>query len=137
MSIRIVDENDREVDYIGAATMGFSTTNYPLAKGWLKVSHRKVDTARSTGYTVKHTHLAADHAPLLAGEVVPVDIEIIPNTARIAKGWRIRIDIQPYDGFGHGTRHAYDPTYHDGATNSLFTGPDHPSYVQLPIVPER
>ena len=40
-------------------------------------------------------------------------------------------------GFGHGTRHAYDPAYHDGATNTLFTGPDHPSWVQLPIVPAR
>ncbi len=137
VSIRIVDEHDREVDYIGAATMGFSTTNYPLAKGWLKASHRTVDAARSTAYTVKHTHRAADHAPLVPGAVVPVDIEIIPNTARIAKGWRIRVDIQPYDGFGHGTRHAYDPAYHDGATNSLFTGPGHPSWIQLPIVPDR
>jgi hypothetical protein len=48
-----------------------------LAKGWLKVSHRKKDEARSTKYTVKHTHLRADHAPLKNGEIVPV--EIIPR----------------------------------------------------------
>jgi predicted acyl esterase len=67
--------------------------------------------------------------------VVPVEIEIIPNTARIRKGHRIRVDIQPFDGFGHGTRHAYDPSYHDGARNLVYTGPEHLSYIQLPIVP--
>jgi len=136
MSLRIVDEQDRLVDYIGMATMGMSTKQYPLAKGWLKVSHRKIDASRTTEYTVKHTHLKADYAPLKDGEMVQVEIEIVPNTARIQKGHRIRVDIQPYDGFGHGTRHAYDPSYHDGARNFIYTGPDHLSYIQLPIVPE-
>ena len=135
VSLRILDEKDREVDYVGPATMGMSTKHYPLVKGWLKVSHRKLDTSRSTEYTVKHTHLKADYAPLKTGEVVPVEIEIIPNTARIRKGHRIRVDIQPFDGFGHGTRHAYDPSYHDGARNLVYTGPEHLSYIQLPIVP--
>ena len=137
ISVRILDEKDREVDYIGPSTMGIFPEHYPLAKGWLKVSHRKLDTSRSTAYTVKHTHLKADYAPLQNGEVVPVEIEIIPNTARIGKGHRIRVDIQPYDGFGHGTRHAYDPSYHDGAQNFVYTGRDHLGYIQLPIIPER
>lgn len=137
VSLRIFDEQDREVDYAGPGTMGMPTTHYPLAKGWLKVSHRKPDEARSTHYTIKHTHLKADYAPLENGEVVPVEIEIIPNTALIRKGHRIRLDIQPFDGFHHGARHAYDPSYHDNARNVVYTGPDHQSYVQLPIVPER
>jgi predicted acyl esterase len=137
VTIRIIDENDREVDYAGPTTMGLPVKNYPLAKGWLKASHRKVDTARSREYTVKHTHLRADYAPLKANEVVPVEIEIIPNTALVRTGHRIRVDIQPYDGFGHGTRHAYDPSYHDGARNTIYTGPNHPSFIQLPIVPNR
>ena len=136
VAVRIIDENDREVDYIGMATMGMSTRHYPLAKGWLKASHRKVDASRSTDYTVKHTHLKADYAPLKDGDVVPVEIEIIPNTALIRKGHRIRIDVQPFDGFNHGTRHSYDPSYHDGVRNSVYTGPSHLSYIQLPIVPK-
>lgn len=137
MSIRIIDEDDRQVDYIGLGTMGQPTKFYPLAKGWLKVSHRKVDDSRSTEYTVKHTHLTADYAPLKGGEVVPVEVEIIPNTALIRKGHRIRVDIQPFDGFDHGTRHGYDQAYHSGARNAIYTGPDHQSYIQLPIVPKR
>ena len=137
VSLRVLDEHDREVDYAGPVTIGMSTKNFPLAKGWLKVSHRKTDPARSTAYTVKHTHRAADYAPLVDGEVVPVEIEIIPTTALIHKGWRIRFDVQPFDGFDHGTRHAYDPAIHEGVRNTIYTGGDRQSFVQLPILPAR
>jgi uncharacterized protein len=135
VTLRIIDEGGVEVDFTGPTTMGLASKNYPLAKGWLKASHRKKDEARSTAYTVKHTHLKADHQPLIPGGIVPVEIEIIPNTALIRKGHRIRVDIQPYDGFGHGTRHGYDAVHHDGVQYAIFTGPDHPSFIQLPIVP--
>ncbi|GAA2967171.1 hypothetical protein GCM10010446_61140 [Streptomyces enissocaesilis] len=95
-----------------------------MAKGWLKASHRKLDPERSTEYAPKHTHLTADHAPPAAGEIVPVEIELIPHTAVVREGHRIGIDIQPYDGQGHGTHHAYDPSYHTGATNTVPTGPN-------------
>ena len=137
VALRIYDEQGREVNYVGASTMGMPTTHFPLAKGWLKVSHRKIDVLRSTEYTVKHTHLEEDFAPLQDGQIVPVEIEIIPNTAVLRKGHRIRLDIQPYDGFHHGTRHAYEPSYHDGARNAIYTGPGRQSYVQLPILPAR
>lgn len=135
VSLRILDEEGREVDYAGPTTMGMNVPNYPLAKGWLKVSHRKKDAFRSTNYTVKHTHRKADYAPLVGGEVVPVEIEIIPNTALIRRGYRIRVDIQPFDGVDHGPRHGYEASYHDGARNSIYTGPDRPGFIQLPIVP--
>jgi uncharacterized protein len=134
VTLRIIDEDGVEVDFTGPTTMGLASKHYPLAKGWLKASHRKKDEARSTKYTVKHTHLKADHMPLSPGEIVAVEIEIIPNTALIRKGHRIRVDIQPYDGFGHGTRHGYDPVHHDGVHYAIHTGPDHPSFIQLPIV---
>ena len=136
VALRVLDETNREIDFCGPALIpGISTHFYPLAKGWLKVSHRKLDTKRSTEFRPKHTHLRADYAPLQDGEIVPVEVEIIPNTGLIRKGHRLRIDIQPYTGVGHGMRHAYDATYHDGAQNSIYTGPAHPSYVQLPVVP--
>ena len=137
LALRVIDAQGQEVNYAGPTTMGFSTKHYPLAKGWLKVSHRKVDPVRSTAYTVKHTHLKADYAPLTPGAIVPVEVEIIPTVALIRKGHRIRLDIQPFDGFCHGSRHAYDGSYHDGASNAIYMGPDHLSYIQMPIVPAR
>ncbi|HXC79685.1 MAG TPA: CocE/NonD family hydrolase, partial [Candidatus Acidoferrum sp.] len=138
VALRVLDEENREVDFCGPALIpGISTEFYPLAKGWLKASHRRLDTARSTDFRPKHTHLRGDYAPLHNGEIVPVEVEIIPNTGLIRRGHRLRIDIQPYTGVGHGMRHGYDKAYHDGAQNTIFTGPKHPSYVQLPFLPPR
>ena len=131
------DEDGIEVDFTGPTTMGLASKNYPLAKGLLKASHRTKDEARSSDYTVKHTHLKADYRPLRPGEIVAVEIEIIPNTALIRKGHRIRVDIQPFDGFGHGTRHSYDEAHHKDVEYAIYTGPEHPSFIQLPIVPAK
>jgi len=135
VSVRAVNKDGREVDYTSFATMGFGDRPTPLMKGWLKVSHRTLDLERSTEYSPKHTHRKADYAPLARGELVQVEIELIPNTGLIRKGQRIRVDIQPYDGVAHGMHHAYDPSYHDGATNTVYTGPGHVTYVQLPVLP--
>ncbi len=138
VGVRVLDGDGREVDYCGPALIpGTGTRFYPLAKGWLKVSHRKLDEERSTAFRPKHTHLRADHAPLRAGEIVPAEVEIVPTTGLVRKGHRLRVDVEPYTGTGHGNRHAYDASYHDGARNTLHTGPDHPSYIQLPVVPAR
>jgi uncharacterized protein len=138
VGLRVLDKENREVDFCGpAAIPGISTRFYPLTKGWLKVSHRKLDVERSTSFSPKHTHLSTDHAPLRDGEIVPVEVEIVPSTGLIRKGHRLRVDIQPHTGVGHGMRHAYDASYHDGAQNLIYTGPNHPSYVQLPVVPPR
>ena len=136
VSVRAVDGDGREVDYTSFATMGFGERPTPLMKGWLKVSHRRLDPARSTAYSPKHTHRKADHAPLVPGKIVQVEIELIPNTGLVRAGQRVRVDIQPYDGVAHGMHHAYDRRYHDGATNTVHTGPEHPAYVQLPIIPQ-
>lgn len=137
VSVRVIDDEDREVDFLGITTMNYPGGIAPLTKGWLKASHRKLDAARSTSYTPKHTHLKGDHAPLRDGEVVPVEIELIPNTGLIRTGQRLRIDIQPHDGVAHGIPHEYDTAYHAGATNTVHTGPNHVGYVQLPIVPRQ
>ncbi|OON72173.1 CocE/NonD family hydrolase [Streptomyces tsukubensis] len=137
VSVRVIDERDREVDFPGITTMNYPSRIAPLTKGWLKASHRKLDERRSTPRTPKHTHLKDDHAPLRDGEVVLVEIELIPNTGFIRRGQRLRVDIQPYDGVAHGLHHAYDVRYHAGASNTVHTGPGRVGYVQLPIVPRR
>lgn len=133
VSVRVLDEQGHEIDYVGTSVLGFVAHQYPVAKGWLKVSHRKIDPTRSTEYTVKHTHLKGDYAPLQEGEIVPVEVEIIPSAALVQAGHRIRIDIQPYGGVDH----AYDLSYHAGARNTIYTGPEHLSWVQLPLLPRR
>src|SRR5258708_13096082 len=102
VALRVLDEENREVVFCGPALIpGISTEFYPLAKGWLKASHRRLDTARSTDFRPKHTHLRGDYAPLHNGEIVPVDVEIIPTTGLIRRGHRLPLLIHPSTVHAH------------------------------------
>jgi putative CocE/NonD family hydrolase len=136
-TLRVLDENGTEVHYNSQ-----NSQPSPVSLGFLKVSHRREDPTRSTPYRPWHTHTAADYQPLRAGEIVPVDVEIWPATAVLRRGYRLLLDVQPYDGC-YAARggpngvylHGYDASYHQGATNTLYTGGVQPSYLQLPIIP--
>jgi predicted acyl esterase len=134
VSVRVLDEAGREVRYDAPIHPAHPIFAAPVGHGLLKVSHRKIDEARSTEYWPVHTHSESDHAPLPAGEVVEIELGLNPSTAMIPKGSRLRVDIQPYAPDGAPTR-AYDERYHTGAINTVHTGPGHPCYIQLPIVP--
>lgn len=133
-SVRVMDENNEEIPYALSPSAG----DYPVGLGWLKVSHRKLDAEKSTIYRPYHTHLKADYAPLKSpSEVVEAQVELWPMTALVKKGYRVRLDVQPADGCAHGNRSAYDVSYHKGASNTLYMGPEHQSYLQLPVVPPK
>ncbi|MFG3133215.1 CocE/NonD family hydrolase [Streptomyces tendae] len=134
VSLRVLDEQDREIRYESVVHPINPHHVHPVGHGWLKVSRRRLDRTRSTEYWPVHTHAEADHQPPASGEVVPIEVGLNPSSALIRTGCRLRIDVQPYSPAGLPVR-AYDETYHVGATNRIHTGPRHPSYVQLPIVP--
>jgi len=136
VSLRVIDEEDREIRYESLVPPIDPANIHPVGHGLLKVSHRKLDEARSTDYWPVHTHIQADHQPLQHCEIVAIEVGLNPSSAMIRKGCRLRIDIQPYSPAGLPAR-AYDESYHAGATNTIYTGPGHPSYVQLPIVPVK
>ena len=136
VSLRVIDENDREIRYESLVLPVDLNHVHPVGHGLLKVSRRKLDVERSTNYWPVHTHLEEDSAPLASDEIVPVEIGLNPSTALIRKGNRLRIDIQPYSPSGVPVR-AYDESYHVGALNRVYTGPAHASYVQLPIIAEK
>ena len=59
VAVRVLDEENREVDFCGPALIpGISTQFYPLAKGWLKVSHRTL-TRRDRPSSVRSTPTGA------------------------------------------------------------------------------
>lgn len=78
-----------------------------------------------------------DLANFTPADVVPVEVEFWPTTALVRKGHRIRLDVQPADGCGHGSQSAYDASYHKGASNAISMGPSPASYLQLPVVPPK
>ena len=67
----------------------------PVAKGWLRASHRELDPQLSLPYRPYHRHQRRQY--LKPGEIVEVQVEIWPTSMVFAKGHRLRVDIQPRD----------------------------------------
>ena len=86
VSLRVLDEQGREIRYDAPIHPAHPLFAAPVGHGLLKVSHRKLDAARSTDYWPVHTHAEADHAPLKAGEIVAIELGLNPSSALIPQG---------------------------------------------------
>jgi predicted acyl esterase len=107
----------------------------PVAKGWLRASHRKLDPAQSLPWRPFHAHRAREW--LKPGEPVRLEVEIWPTSMVFRRGHRIRVDITPRDGIGSAPYTHYHADYNAGAENTIYTGGSRGSYLLLPIVPRR
>lgn len=67
----------------------------PLTQGWLRVSHRKLDPARSTEWRPWHTHDTIEK--LTAGEVYEVEVEIWPTSLVLPAGYTLELLIEGKD----------------------------------------
>ena len=72
-----------------------------MALGWLRASHRELDEEKSTPWQPVHKH--ARELKLAAGEIVPVDIEILPTSILFEKGERLRLVVQGSDIYWYPT----------------------------------
>ena len=102
--LRVFDPEGHEVTFQGAID-----PHTPIGQGWLRASHRKLDPQRSTEYRPYHTH--DERWPLTPGEVVELDIEILPTSLVIPAGYSIALTIQGRD---------YEYAEHTGAFLSNF-----------------
>ena len=55
----------------------------------------------------------------------------------LAKGHKLRVDIQPRDGQGSAPYTHYHADYNAGAENTIYAGGDRPSYRLLPVIPPK
>jgi len=100
-----------------------------ITQGWLKVSHRKLDLERTTPWRPFHSH--DEIQKLDPGEVVKVEVEVLPTSHVFKKGHRVRLDISPY-----GPNH-YPGSFDKLGQNIIYTGGDRSSYLQLPLIPGK
>ena len=147
--VRVFDPDDGEVTFMGALD-----PNTPIAQGWLRVSHRKVDTERSLPYRPYYTH--DEVQPLEPGTTYEVDIEIWPSCIVVPAGYRVALTIRgkdyEYEGelseFAksfHYANRGVGPFQHNdpedrpadvfGGTVTLHCGPERSSHLLLPVIP--
>jgi predicted acyl esterase len=108
-----------------------------VALGWLRVSHRELDPEKSKPYQpiLKHQR----EIKLKPGEIIPVEIEILPSSTLFEKGEKLRVVVQGSDIYN------YPEEYHsDGHTDTvnkgqhvIFTGGKYDSHLLVPVIPAR
>lgn len=86
-----------------------------VQNGWLRLSHRKLDAARSTALLPERSHRAEDSAPLLPGEPVAARIELQPFNHVFRAGSALRLTIDAPGSWMTPTAAAATHTLHLGA----------------------
>ena len=147
---RVLTPDMKEVVFQGALD-----PHTPVAQGWLRASHRKLDTEKTLPYRPYHTH--DEKQPLTPGEIVELDVEIWPTSIVVPKGHRIALSVRGRDyvypgGADQGLSNMKNkftgvgPFLHDDAQDrppeifgsdvTLHFGQDRAPYVLVPIIPK-
>ena len=147
--VRVFTPDLREVTFMGAID-----PHTPIAQGWLRASHRKLDAGLSREYRPYHTH--DEMQPLTPGEIVQLDVEIWPTSIVVPAGHRIALSVRGNDYEWQKTTGARlsnfknellgcGPFLHNdprdrpleifGGKTTLHMGPQHAAYLLLPVIP--
>jgi predicted acyl esterase len=104
------------------------------ARGQLRVSQRELDEKLSTPW--QPVPKAQGEKKLKPGEIVPVEIAILPSSTLFRKGENLRLYVQ-----GHCPVADHPLLYYDWLINKgehiIYTGGKYDSYLQVPIIPPR
>jgi len=149
--VRLFTPNMSEVTFQGALD-----PHTPIAQGWLRASHRKLDPKLTQPYRPYHTH--DEKQPLTPGQVYELDVEIWPTSIVAPAGYRLGLTVRGRDyeypggpSVGLGTLGAVftgvGPLQHNdprdrppevfGKSVTVHCGPSRPSHVLLPVIPAR
>lgn len=145
--VRLFDASGEEVLFIGA-----TERSAPIAQGWLRASHRRLDLQRSTPWQPYHPHLETE--PLIPEQPYELDVEIWPTSIVVPRGYRLGLTIlgRDYDHgktgvpspFGFEMRgcgfHPHDeprdrPAELFDSTITVYGGGDRLSHLLVPIIP--
>ena len=150
--LQVFDPEGREITFQGALD-----PHTPIAHGWLRASHRKLDQDLSAPWRPYHAH---DETQLLTpDEVYELDVELWPTSIVVPAGYRVALWIRGRDYTYEGkdateaTRVAsfknrftgVGPFLHDdprdrpqdvfGGRTKLHLGPDRNAHLLVPLVP--
>ena len=107
---------------------------HPGVWGKLRVSRRRLDEKLSTDYCPVQAHV--DEQKLKPGEIVPVDIELVPTSRFWHKGQQIRVQVA-----GRYIRSDwFEPLIWDTDNHGdhiLHTGGEYEAFLQIPVIPPR
>ena len=128
--------------------VGANDPHAPVSQGWLRVSQRKIDPARSRPEKPYHPH--DERLSVMPGEIYEVEVEIWPTSIVVPAGYRLALTIAGKDferpeaqGLmkGSGIFLHDDPADRPvalfGGHCTIHTGGDRASHLLMPLIPAR
>lgn len=107
---------------------------HPGPWGKLRVSHRELDEKLSTAFEPVHSHKKEEK--LSAGEIVAVDVPIVPTSWMFHKGQQLRVEVA-----GRYIREGwFEPLSWESDNKGdhiIHTGGSCESYIQIPVIPPK
>ncbi len=133
VTIRKIDVGGEEVRFDAALTPG----TYPVALGWLRLSHRELDEERSTPWEPYLRRVVGPGEKVKPGDVVPCHIPVLPSGTLFRAGETLKVEIsgQYRGGEKISTPHAYGERLGSGRC-IVHTGGVFDSHLLVPIVGE-
>ena len=149
--LRVFTPDMKEIVFKGA-----NDPHTPVGLGWLRASHRKLDEKLSLPYRPYHTH---DEIQFLTpNKIYELDIEIWPTSIVLPEGYRLGLSVRGRDyvwpGYEEGmpeiagrVMYGVGPFKHEIKGNrpldiydgkvTIYSGPEYPSNILLPVIPEK
>src|SRR6186713_603650 len=149
--VRAFTPDLKEVTFQGALD-----AHTPIAQGWLRCSHRKLDPNLTLPYRPYHTH--DEEQKLTPGQIYEVDVEVWPTCIVLPKGYRLALSVRGTDyvypgepgagvetlgkvwtgvgPFTHDDPRDRPPAIFDGDV-TLHAGSNRQPYVLLPVIPKK
>ncbi|HEX2903552.1 MAG TPA: CocE/NonD family hydrolase [Jatrophihabitans sp.] len=118
----------REVTFEGS----FGFAGDPMTTGWQRAAFRRLDPLLSTPEQPVHTY--RDPQPVRPGEIVALDVALLPHATRLRAGERLRLELR---GRWPQPRNPVTGQFPSGYARSprgrctLHTGPEHRAYLLL------
>ena len=126
-----VQKLDTKGEWLPVSVLG---EPHPGTWGKMRVSHRALDEKLSTDFQPVQSHLAEEK--LSPGEIVPVDIEIVPSSRFWHAGQGLRVQLA-----GHYIREGwFEPLTWEtlnAGTHIVHAGGKYDSYLQVPFIPAK
>jgi predicted acyl esterase len=101
-----------------------------LSRGWLRASHRKLDTQRSTPWQPVLAHDEVWSVPV--DRAFPVDIEILPSSTLFEAGSRLQLIVQGQDI--DPARNLQHKKLFNAGRHRIHSGPNYDSHLLLPMI---
>jgi uncharacterized protein len=147
--LRAFAPDGQEVTFPGAID-----PHTPVAQGWLRLSHRKLDPVLTRPYRPYHSH--DEIQPATPGEICQADVEIWPTSVVLPAGYRLALTVRGRDyevrypdaprlGSFKNEMTGCGPFLHNDPVDrppelatsrqTLWHGPGRESYLLLPVIP--